>query len=128
MFSSSPQDWLAAPLPCRSESALAAVRCALTRHPDSGAEAAADWMMNFIPEDQRAAAVADLVSVWAGENFTAPEEWLRKNQAAPWRNAGLAALCRGMASADPGSAAVLASGITDETLRAEVETLLKRSF
>lgn len=109
----------AATLPGREDIALTAVKTALARRPDPKAEAAADWMMHFVPEDRRTAAVENLVNAWADEDFSAPAAWLQKTGNVSWRDAGLAALCRKIAPFDSDAAAQYAASISDDTLRAQ---------
>ncbi|MES2708630.1 MAG: hypothetical protein V4726_18695 [Verrucomicrobiota bacterium] len=110
------EQWTAE-LPWREDTALLAVQSTLGPDSASQTEAAADWMMDFVPGDRRAAAAEKLMYSLSGWPATLTQ-WLEKHQAAPWRDPGLAAFARRLAPASPGMAVQWANAISDETLRA----------
>lgn len=110
----------------RDQVALAAAQSTFSRSPSTQAHAAADWAVAFAPDDRRPAAVESLVTAWAEEDFGEPAAWLQRHAQAPWRDTGLAALCRAVAPHDPAAAAEWAATIRDAELRARTLSALPR--
>jgi hypothetical protein len=108
----------ASPVEWRDQVALAVAQTTFSRSPNAQAHAAADWAVAFSPHDRRPAAVERLVTAWAEEDFGEPAAWLQRHAQAPWRDTGLAALCRAVAPHDPAAAAEWAATIKDAELRA----------
>lgn len=110
------EKWMAA-LPWREDVAILAVESTVGPNSVPETEAAADWMMDFVPEDRRPAAAEKLMYSLVRLGPAAFSQWLEKHQAAPWRDEGLAAFCRKIAPTSPDMAAQWAGAISNESLR-----------
>lgn len=117
------EKWTAG-LPWQEDIAQTAFLSTLLPESTPETEAAADWVMGFVPEDRRHAVAGKVIDAWTETDFAPQAGWLEKHWNAPWRDAGVAALCHQMADADPEAAVQWAATISDPDLRTETLSTL----
>ncbi len=104
----------------REAAGLSVVKGSFVPHSDSEGPAAADWLMDFVPAERQVSTAQHLIENWTDVNFHQAAEWLDRQPASAWRDAGMAALCRKLIPFDAESGVEWADKIGNENLRSQI--------